>query len=804
MDDINDFEQKGELETFDMDTALRLPCTVCELKFISRGGLDKHMKIAHSGAVVGEVAEGINQDILAGRACGAGKKEVVTVAVTPTTGLKRTGGEVVSPMGAKKAKTSSPTSSSSPVQALPTGIQRPKIFSSSLTKTKKASIPVPLVKIAARQTKTPCNLCEKPCKSGRGLSMHMSTSHKCGYCDNLFANLVEHENVHETEACTECEQKFVTAASLQSHMKRAHQIKCDSCEENFYNEDDMKQHTREEHEEECEHCYERFATALSLLEPHQLMVHGIKPRVVKTSAGGPLEDGSPFAEAPASMPPSERQTESEFNDGPGDFGGPGSPGGLSSGGSRGASPAPLAMVNVKSTSMPDPGERRFQCQRCDKQFGTRVQLKHHMNIHLGLKPYPCKECGKSFTQPTHLSVHRRTHNGFKPYMCSICEKTFAIASNMRKHAAIHDRDGTEHQIPSEATARSGVGSMAQDGAQQATEVETTTLLHNGEESFALAPVEASAMKGPFRTKRKRKLIVDEVKAISGKEMKGQLSDTGDTVTTFDLAPPTKRLMHWKETGGVEKLFALPGRLLQSRYIHDDHSANLIVRASDAESFDMLGDNGAEPDLALEQVPGAKEFQEPLPPAAKETRKGRKRKNAEEEAPVESAYSKRQAELAMAVEEGTDMDIVVKACTEQSDEVNSNENVSIVESIENIKNCLGKFLDDKETEDSALETLAMPASLLCCLCNDTCCSVEDLGSHLRNTHGVKKENLGELINKTMQEQSNDQEEIDDIEIVEVSDEDEDEDEVFFVSEHEGVCMTADEKEVFRKCFSKKNS
>ena len=623
MDDINDFEQKGELETFDMDTALRWPCTVCELKFISRGGLDKHMKIAHSGAVVGEVAEGINQDILAGRACGAGKKEVVTVAVTPTTGLKRTGGEVVSPMGAKKAKTSSPTSSSSPVQALPTGIQRPKIFSSSLTKTKKASIPVPLVKIAARQTKTPCNLCEKPCKSGRGLSMHMSTSHKCGYCDNLFANLVEHENVHETEACTECEQKFVTAASLQSHMKRAHQIKCDSCEENFYNEDDMKQHTREEHEEECEHCYERFATALSLLEPHQLMVHGIKPRVVKTSAGGPLEDGSPFAEAPASMPPSERQTESEFNDGPGDFGGPGSPGGLSSGGSRGASPAPLAMVNVKSTSMPDPGERRFQCQRCDKQFGTRVQLKHHMNIHLGLKPYPCKECGKSFTQPTHLSVHRRTHNGFKPYMCSICEKTFAIASNMRKHAAIHDRDGTEHQIPSEATARSGVGSMAQDGAQQATEVETTTLLHNGEESFALAPVEASAMKGPFRTKRKRKLIVDEVKAISGKEMKGQLSDTGDIVTTFDLAPPTKRLMHWKETGGVEKLFALPGRLLQSRYIHDDHSANLIVRASDAESFDMLGDNGAEPDLALEQDPGAKEFQEPLPPAAKETRKGRK-------------------------------------------------------------------------------------------------------------------------------------------------------------------------------------
>ena len=40
-------------------------------------------------------------------------------------------------------------------------------------------------------------------------------------------------------------------------------------------------------------------------------------------AGGLFEDGSLFDDAPASMPPSERQPESDFNDGPGDFGGPG-------------------------------------------------------------------------------------------------------------------------------------------------------------------------------------------------------------------------------------------------------------------------------------------------------------------------------------------------------------------------------------------------------------------------------------------------------------------------------------------------
>lgn len=95
-------------------------------------------------------------------------------------------------------------------------------------------------------------------------------------------------------------------------------------------------------------------------------------------------------------------------------------------------------------------------------------------------------------------------------------------------------------------------------------LDQTSLIQNEEESFALAPVDASALKGFTKTKRKRKLIVDEVKNISGEEMKNQLSDTSDIVTTLDLAPPTKRLMHWKETGGVEKLFALPARPIPAR------------------------------------------------------------------------------------------------------------------------------------------------------------------------------------------------------------------------------------------------
>merc|ERR1719458_1428013 len=157
--------------------------------------------------------------------------------------------------------------------------------------------------------------------------------------------------------------------------------------------------------------------------------------------------------------------------------------------------------------------------------------------------------------------------------------------------------------------------------------EQTTLLHNEEESFALAPVDASSLRpGMVRTKRKRKIIVDEVKAISGEEMKGQLSDTGDIVTTLDLAPPTKRLMHWKETGGVEKLFALPGRTLNSQFIFKGYQTHLVSAPADNEIFGMLGDSEAEA-MPLEFVPGEEES---MNAPVVRGRPGRKRKVPEGE------------------------------------------------------------------------------------------------------------------------------------------------------------------------------
>lgn len=181
-------------------------------------------------------------------------------------------------------------------------------------------------------------------------------------------------------------------------------------------------------------------------------------------------------------------------------------------------------------------------------------------------------------------------------------------------------------VPQEAApaAQPEASAETQDEPRVETPLDQTMLLQNEEESFALAPVDASVLKGFTKTKRKRKLIVDEVKNISGEEMKNQLSDTSDIITTLDLAPPTKRLMHWKETGGVEKLFALPARPIPARALFKNYQRHLILRAIGTEDFAMLGDPDS---LALDQIREAETDQPPV--LETPAKRGRKRKNADD-------------------------------------------------------------------------------------------------------------------------------------------------------------------------------
>jgi len=130
----------------------------------------------------------------------------------------------------------------------------------------------------------------------------------------------------------------------------------------------------------------------------------------------------------------------------------------------------------------------------------------------------------------------------------------------------------------------------QEQTTMSTVPDQTTLVPNEAEAFALEPLDVTSLGTERKSKRKRKLIVDEQKGIASETMKMQLSDTSEIVTTLDLAPPTKKLMHWKETGGVEKLFALPGRPIPSKGVGKMFQRNLVTRSileEDQEDDDRL-------------------------------------------------------------------------------------------------------------------------------------------------------------------------------------------------------------------------
>lgn len=111
-------------------------------------------------------------------------------------------------------------------------------------------------------------------------------------------------------------------------------------------------------------------------------------------------------------------------------------------------------------------KREHTCPHCSLTFTQALSLKRHLSVHSGEKNFKC-ECGKSYRQIDSLKAHRKRHleptipcpyctkhfytknelkshvgihTGEKPFKCDICPAAFVASSSLAAHRRQHKKD----------------------------------------------------------------------------------------------------------------------------------------------------------------------------------------------------------------------------------------------------------------------------------------------------------------------------------------------------------------------------
>ncbi|XP_055694872.1 zinc finger protein 41-like [Lutzomyia longipalpis] len=268
----------------------------------------------------------------------------------------------------------------------------------------------PAVSASAGKTKRMCAICGKMYLHKANLKWHMRIVHqglkeaKCEICNKEFTRAYSHAThmmvVHGNKKllrCTECRVVFRTNEGFEKHQKEWHDpenprektrnFMCDLCGKAFFSNAALQRHTSSHlgtKPFQCTLCPKAY-NRNHRLKVHMMRHEGIKNHVCTVC--GLRKTTLTELKTHMNIHTKERVFSCKYC--PKTF-------------LKGAS-------LTRHTKVVHQGIKAFNCPHCERSFGKKETLKHHVMTHTGEKPHGCNICGKRFIQPTALQTHMKTH-----------------------------------------------------------------------------------------------------------------------------------------------------------------------------------------------------------------------------------------------------------------------------------------------------------------------------------------------------------------------------------------------------------